>query len=271
MDATWAEKYKETFSVTDQECRRVWERSVHEGVRWSYIGAADFPKGWMHLSKPPPPLFSYRGDPVWMKYPALSVVGSRTPMRSTCLWLQLELSRFLHEEPAVVVSGGARGVDQWAHRICMDAGLPTVCIFPSGILNPYPPGCETFAQRILDTGGALISTFPLEAEMRKGYFHARNRLITGISPMTFVVEANRRSGSSLTGKYADEEGRMLCTLPVFPHSSQGLANLDLITENKAAMIRDHQDLVGNFRTIKNQFLKVKPTNASETSGPPPEI
>jgi DNA processing protein len=271
MDPNWAFQYKKAFQVTFAECESVWRKSESEGIRWSYLGAADYPRGWSELEKGAPLVFSYRGDPVWTKFPCISVVGSRTPMRDTCLWMQLELPRFLAQEEAVVVSGGARGVDQWAHRICMDARRPTVCIFPSGLLNTYPPNFDAFAARIVDSGGALVSTFPLHQEMRKRFFLERNRWIAGMSPLTFVVEANRRSGSSLTASLAHEDQREVCTLPVFPRSAQGLGNLDLLTSVKAHLIRDHQDLLGVFRLNKPRLWNPRPTTSLELLVPPPEI
>jgi DNA processing protein len=248
--AKWTELYQKHHFVNEAEAHRVWEISLDEGIRWSWPGENDYPAGWTNLlDKVGPPLFSYKGEPVWTQWPLISVVGSRTPMRDTCLWMQMELPRFLALEPAAVVSGGARGVDQWAHRLCMDAGRPTVCVFPSGLHNPYPPGFEGFSERILATGGALVSTYALEQGMRKRFFLERNRWIAALSTVTFVVEANRRSGSSMTAKLAREEEREVCTLPVFPRSVQGLGNLDLLNE-KASMIRDHQDLLGIFRLNK---------------------
>ncbi|WP_460374321.1 DNA-processing protein DprA, partial [Staphylococcus aureus] len=89
----------------------------------------------------------------------------------------------------------------------MLAGRPTVSFLPSGILQAFPNTHEPMFNRILDTGGALISGFAPDAFMQKGYFHARNRWIAGISSVTLVVEAQRKSGSHLTAKMAMEEGR----------------------------------------------------------------
>src|SRR5690606_30260774 len=128
-----------------------------------------------------------------------------------------------------VVSGGARGVDQWAHRLAVDYGNPTVCVLPTGILNPYPSGNESLWRAILEGGGCMLSTFALDEPLRKWAFHARNRWIAGLARVCFVAEANRRSGSLLTANLAACEGREVCTLPVFPLNGQGLANLDLIS------------------------------------------
>lgn len=224
-----------------EKAAQIYEKTTARGVRWCKLGDPDYPVAWLNLSTRPL-IFSYRGEPVWRDFETLSVVGSRTPSGDTRLWMQRELTRFLREKRIAVVSGGARGVDQWAHRLSMDCGRPTICIFPSGILNPYPFEHHELWERILIEGGCLLSTYAPECPMRKHAFIQRNRWIAGLSKMTFVAEANRRSGSLITAKYAVDEDRALCTLPVFPHSEQGLGNLDLIVGG-ATMIRDSADLL----------------------------
>jgi DNA processing protein len=221
--------------------QRVLQASAHHGIRWSHLSAPDYPQEWRTLSRMPM-VFSYQGEPSWLKHSGIAIVGSRTPALESLQWLQRELPEFLRQRRPMVVSGGARGIDQWAHRLAMDNGVPTVCILPSGLLEPYPFGYESFWQRILATGGCLLSTCGLRDPLRKSFFHIRNRWIAGLAPLTFVVEANRRSGSALTAKLARDEARDVCTLPVFPMASQGLGNLDLIAEG-ATLLRDSMDLI----------------------------
>lgn len=240
MDDLRIRLLNQVLGVSGAEAQRILEVSHEKGIVWSHRESGDYPRLWKSLSRGPL-LFSYIGYPVWNENITLAVVGSRTPMRDTLLWMQREFSAFLRECQVTVVSGGARGIDQWAHRLALDYRRPTVCVYPSGLLNPYPPGFEALADRIVDQGGALISTFGLEQGMRKDFFHIRNRWIAGLSGATFVVEANRRSGSALSARLALEEGREVATLPVFPMSAQGLGNLQLLNDG-ATLIRDSVDL-----------------------------
>ncbi len=240
MDDFKISLFHQAFGCSADEARRILETSADRGIVWSHRECADYPRLWRRLSRAPV-LFSYMGRPVWNDRPTLAVVGSRTPMRDTLVWMQCEFGPFLRQCDVTIVSGGARGVDQWAHRLAMDCGRPTVCVYPSGLLNPYPPGFEPTAERILAEGGALISTFGLHQGMRKDLFHIRNRWIAGLSGATFVAEANRRSGSALSARLALEENREVATLPVFPMSAQGLGNLQLLNDG-ATLIRDALDL-----------------------------
>ena len=222
------------------ESMRILERGFTAGIRWVDMFDPDYPASWRHLSCMPV-IFSYQGEPLWKTRKLISIVGSRTPSADTLCWMQRELTEFFKRRDVGVVSGGARGVDQWAHRLCMDAGRPTICVLPTGLLNPYPFGHEEFWRRILDEGGCLMSTCSLNERLKTEFFHIRNRWIAGLSELVFVVEANRRSGSSLTAKLAMEEHKTVCTLPVFPTATQGLGNLDLMFSG-AMFVRDHLDL-----------------------------
>ena len=210
------------------------------GIRWSFPGQADYPASWHNLECRPA-IFSYRGRPVWLEYPLLAIVGSRSPMDDSRRWLQRDLPKVLRQNRVGTVSGGARGVDQWAHRLSLASGRPTVCIFPGGLLNPYPGDREDLWEDILLQDGCLLSTFAPNASMRKSYFPIRNRWIAGMAGLVFIVEANRRSGTQLTAQCALKLDREICTLPVSPLSAQGLANLDLL-EKGATLIRDAADL-----------------------------
>jgi DNA processing protein len=171
------------------------------------------------------------------------VVGSRSPAPDTLRWMTRELGQFMMDHDACIVSGGARGVDQHAHRIALDTGKPTICILPSGLLNPYPPMNERLWKRIRDEGGCLISTHLPMRGMERRLFENRNRCIVGLTWICLVMEANRRSGSYMTGRLAWEEDRILLTIPISPMATQGLGNFDLMVDFGAGFIRDHIDLM----------------------------
>lgn len=243
-----AHKMVEASSRLYLEAHRDWlEQSVREfesaqeqGIQWSRIGNADYPQEWLSLSRRPL-VFHYKGHPVWQKYPLLAIVGSRSPMRDSLFWMRRELPPFLRENHIGVVSGAARGIDQCAHRLSLVSDRPTVCVIPSGLHKPYPYKQEEFWSEILEGGGCLLSTFGIDESMRRHHFHIRNRWIAGMARLVFVVESNRRSGSTLTAKLALEEGREVCALPVFPQGEQGMGNLDILFDG-GSMVRDRHDL-----------------------------
>ena len=218
--------------------------SEQHSLHWTYPGDANYPWRLQSLSIPPL-ILCYKGVPIWKNVELISVVGSREPTRDSLDWMRRHLLTMLENAEVGVASGGARGIDRAAHELSILAGRPTICFLPSGILRPYPGNHHSLFANIVESGGALISGFAPDAEMRKSYFHARNRWIAGISSVTCVIEAQRKSGSYLTAKMAMGEGRAICTLPVSPMAGRGLANLDLIFDG-AYMLRDQADLLAYF-------------------------
>lgn len=249
---TWAEARRRITSEAALEkigepgwCRDRWRRldewSRANDIRWVRRGGDDYPEGLCRLSRPPL-ILSYQGAPVWKSFEMISVVGSREPAGDSIDWMRRHLLPVIETPGLTVVSGGARGIDAFAHELTLLTGKPCVCFLPSGLLHAYPAANAPLFRRIREAGGVLISGFAPDAEMEKGYFHARNRWIAGISSLTFIVEAQRKSGSYLTARMAMEESRAIATLPVSPLAPRGLGNLDLIFDG-AHMVRDCADLL----------------------------
>jgi DNA processing protein len=112
-----------------------------------------------------------------------------------------------------VVSGLAYGIDTNAHRGALLGEGKTVAVLGSGVDVIHPRGNRELARRIVREGGALISEFPLGTLPSKETFPRRNRLISGLSHATIVVEAGEKSGTNITVSYALEQGRTIFAVP----------------------------------------------------------
>ena len=187
-----------------------------------------------------PTLLSYYGVPCW-RSPGVAVVGSREPEKEVMSWMSYNLDLFLKKSRPLLISGGARGVDQMGHSLALKHKLPTLAFLPSGSGEIYPASFRDWLDLILESHGAVVSSVSPFEKMHKFYFHRRNQYIARMSDLVFVVEAKKKSGSYLTGRLALEEGKQVATLPFFPHQ-KGRGSLDLLADG-ANMVRDYEDLL----------------------------
>lgn len=112
-----------------------------------------------------------------------------------------------------IVSGGALGADTMAHRAALNAGGRTVAILGSGLLKPYPADNKQLFDQMIDSGGAVISTFSLLADPIPEHFPDRNRVISGLSKGCLVVQAAAKSGARITADFCLSQGRDVFAVP----------------------------------------------------------
>jgi len=214
----------------------------------------DFPPLLSEINDPPKSLRIVGELPQTEKY--LAVVGSRKYSeygKNVCEKLIEGLSGY----SITIVSGLALGMDGIAHRAALRAGLPTVAVPGSG-LGPktlYPVTNRNIAEEILESGGALLSEFPDDFKPHLYTFPQRNRIIAGMCHAVLIIEAELKSGTLITSKYAIEYNRDVFTVPssIFSKTSEGphmLLRLGAtpITQSSdivsALGLQVHQDLFG---------------------------
>ncbi|WP_413290877.1 DNA-processing protein DprA [Bdellovibrio sp. HCB337] len=233
---------KETLKKEREEIVRLHD----QGVKFTFCGDRLYPPSFVGM--PGAPVFlSYKGHPAWLWGRSLSVVGSRDITALSQRWMEEHLSEFLRQEKAILVSGGARGVDQVAHQLALRNSNPTVVVLPSGLGAIYPQNLEAWQSKVIDGGGCMMSEYPFAEKMKKHFFHDRNRLIAGLGIVTLLIEARRRSGSLLTAHKSLQLGKSVLVVPGHPSDSSHLGNLDLLSEG-ATPIRDAEDLGSYFRS-----------------------
>ncbi|MGH9373889.1 MAG: DNA-processing protein DprA [Vicinamibacterales bacterium] len=159
----------------------------------------------------PPPVLWVRGRLEVFTRRAVAVVGSRAAS-PYALQVGARIAAELAERGILVASGLARGVDSAAHRGCLKAGGPTVAVLGSGVDRVYPPEHADLAKEIAKTGLVLAELAPGAAPLPE-HFPLRNRIISGISLATVVVEASEQSGSLITARCALEQGRDVMAVP----------------------------------------------------------
>lgn len=165
----------------------------------------------------PPPLLAIKGNPNILGEPQLAIVGSRSPSQGG-RDNAFQFARHLSRAGLIITSGLALGIDGEAHKGALAGGSPTIAVTATGLDRVYPARHKELAHRIVSEGGAIISEFPLGTSPRPENFPQRNRLISGLSLGTLVVEAAIRSGSLITARYAREQGREVFAIPGSIHN-----------------------------------------------------
>ena len=180
----------------------------------------------------------------------LAVVGSRK-MSAYGKRVCEQLVEGLRGSPVVIVSGLALGIDSIAHESALRVGLPTIAVLPSGLADAaiYPSSHRNLAHRIIESGGALISEYEPEAHPAQWSFHARNRIIAGLSSATLVIEAAVRSGALITARLALEYNREVLAVP-HPIESETGAGTNGLIRRGATLIRSARDIADALNLIE---------------------
>ena len=183
----------------------------------------------------------------------ITFVGSRKADELVLNWMDFYLPSLIKEKQICIVSGGARGIDQKAHKIAIRSQKPTLCFLPSGLDHFYPDSLNRIKTAILNNGGAFISCFPPWADMQKSYFHIRNGFMSAYSSLVVILQAQLRSGTMLTAKKSLDFGVPLAVLPGPTLSVNWTGNLQLIYDG-AFLIRDNIDLALLIESLSVQTV-----------------
>ena len=176
------------------------------GARLTTVVDDDFPINLRFVHNLPPFLF-YRGDlDADGDARSIAVVGTRAATHRGLVRAS-RMAELLTEANVTVVSGLARGIDAAAHQATLDSGGRTAAVLGSGIIHISPRQNEPLAERIVRSGGLVVSQFLPTANAAQWTFRKRNEVTSGISQGTVVIEASRTSGAKMQARLAYEHGK----------------------------------------------------------------
>lgn len=201
------------------------------------------------------PLLLYvRGDMSLLHQPQLAIVGSRNPTlagRELAHYFAYTLAKAgLH-----ITSGLAYGIDAASHHGALSANGKTLAVFGTGLNQIYPASHRKLAETIANNG-ALISEFSPFTPPRAAHFPQRNRLISGLSLGVLVVEAAIQSGSLITARYANEQGREVFAIPGSIHNPLARGCHHLIRQG-AKLVETTEDIVEELSTLQAVTAPIK--------------
>lgn len=197
----------------------------------------DYPQLLNEIAQPPPVLY-YRGSITPMDDTAIAIVGTRNVTKYG-KQITIDTATYLAGSGVTIVSGLARGVDGIAHRAALDAGGRTIAVLGSGVDVIYPPEHRKLASEIIENG-AIVSDYPPGTKPDGINFPPRNRIISGLSSGTVVIEAGERSGALITAKFALDQGRDIYAVPGSVLSQMSKGTNQLIADGAQPMTNPAQ-------------------------------
>ena len=230
-------------------------KRIKENLIWSqhaghHIVAQDdeaYPFLLKQIYDPPPLLFVIGNLELLAKH-QVAIVGSRRASKAGALFAKT-IAAGLVGKNFVVTSGLANGIDTFAHEGAVSqAKEGTLAVLAHGLDGIYPKRNKTLAANIINSGGALVSEFPVGVKPRPEYFPRRNRIISGLSLGVLVVEATEKSGSLVTAYCALEQNREVFAVPGMANNPVSKGCHQLIQQG-AKLVEDVDDILVEFPRV----------------------
>ncbi|WP_339063344.1 DNA-processing protein DprA [Tepidibacillus marianensis] len=186
------------------------EQWKQQGIQILTMKDVEYPRSLKEIAQPPWVIYS-KGNIELLHEPALAIVGTRNPT-TYGITVTEKLAKDLSQYGWTIVSGMARGIDRIAHETTLSNEGTTIAVLGSGIDVIYPKENQRLYQRLTQKG-LVISEYPPETSPIPGYFPQRNRIISGLTKGTLVVEASLKSGSLITAQHALDQSREVFAIP----------------------------------------------------------
>ncbi|HSN17507.1 MAG TPA: DNA-processing protein DprA [Gammaproteobacteria bacterium] len=226
------------------------------GARLLAVTEPAYPQLLKQIPDPPFALF-VRGDASLLAEPQLAMVGSRNPSVEGRRNAE-EFAEYLAKCGLVITSGMALGIDAASHKGALKGGK-TVAVWGTGLDKPYPPRNRELAKQILEQG-VIVSEFPPGTPPLPMHFPRRNRIISGLSVGTLVVEAAKQSGSLITARLASEQGREVFAIPGSIHNP--------MARGCHRLLRDGAKLVESGADVLEELAPLLGIEALQAAPPP---
>lgn len=224
------------------------------------IKSKEYPIRLKEIDKVPKKLF-YRGE--WdmsLFESCLAVVGSRRVTRYG-KEVTKEMVSDIAQHNITIVSGFMFGIDALAHEAALNGGGRTIAVMPCGIDMIHPAHQSELYHRIIEEGGLIISEYEEKVVPKQWTFVQRNRIVSGLSQATLVIEGGLKSGTLVTAQLAKKQKRQLCAIPGAINSKQSAAPNSLIKDG-AIVVTSAADILDLYdkKDIKKKNIKHKQNN-----------
>ena len=248
--------------ILEEQLQKELEKLSKIGGRIITIWDKEFPSLLKKIYDPPLLLY-VKGEFHEKDNYAISIVGTRQPSN----YGKIQADKFaseLAEQNITIVSGLARGIDTTAHNAAIKSGGRTIAVLGSGIDVIYPPENRKLFQEIANSG-MIISEYELGTKPDAPNFPRRNRIISGISLGTIVIETAETGGAMQTASFALDQNREVFAIPGNLGVKQSEGSNLLIQKGEAKLVREPKDVVYELE------YKLKPILGNKTEKPTPAL
>lgn len=205
----------------------------------------EYPEQLKHVSDYPICLYCKGNIELLNKSKKIAIIGCRDYSKYGEK-IAKEFAYKLAKENIVIVSGGARGIDSFAHQGTLNANKGTISVLGNGIDYIYPPENKNLEEQILQYNGLIVSEYIIGTKPSKYTFPARNRIISGISDGVLVIEAKEKSGTLITVDFALEQGKNIYAIPGNIDNKNAFGTNELIKQG-ARLVTTPEEILEDFK------------------------
>ena len=202
-----------------------------------------YPKNLKKIADRPKKLY-VEGEIKNLNTNCLAIVGSRNCTEYGKKWCKIFVEELIQYD-LTIVSGMATGIDAIAHHTALQNGGKTIAVLPCGFENIYPRENIGLYQKIIENGGTVITEYSAKEKADSNKFLERNRIVSGLSIATLVVEAALRSGTSVTAKFAKSQDRDVFCIPGSLDNPKSVGTNKLI-KDFAKIVTEPKDIIRNY-------------------------
>lgn len=213
-----------------------------------------YPQKLREIQNPPKQIY-YKGNIELLEMPGIAIIGSRN-CTEYGEKMAIKFSKELNLNGITIISGMAEGIDSFAHIGSIETTGNTIAVLPSGLNNIYPEKNIKLYKNILDNGGLVITEYDENEGANSKRFLERNRIVSGLSIGTLVIEGGYRSGTSVTAKICKEQGKNVFCIPSSLENSKGITPNRLIKEG-AYLVTKVEDIINKYSDLKISPVKIK--------------
>lgn len=215
-----------------------------------------YPNQLKEIKNPPNKIFLVGNEKI-LQSDGIAVIGSRCNTEYGEKYAT-KFSKELAKQGLTIISGMAVGIDGFAHKGALSVGGKTIAVLGSGFNNIYPEENKELFKQIIENDGAIITEYEPDVKPNSENFPKRNRIVSGLSKGVLVIEAVYRSGTSITAKLAQSQGRKVFCIPSNLERKNGVGTNQLIKEG-ASLVTNIDDILNAIkveRKTENNAVKI---------------